>query len=1321
MKNYDDQDTILNLPTENQRGWYKLVHQVTRPMLPDSAYLLRYAFAVVIVLIAVVFRISFNSLFDVNSNVSGPFLILYSAVLLTAWYAGFGPGILATILAILFRNFVILDASKIIDGFIGEDIANQIIFFIEGLLSSLLCLVLRKSLQRADLEIVERKRVEASLREQSERFSVTLSSIGDAVVATDAAGRVTFLNKVASDLMGWQPNEAYGQPLNNIFKIVNEQNRSPVENPVDKVLASGKIVGLANHTVLIAKNGNEVAIDDSGAPIRDNDGNIIGVVLVFRDISERKIAEHRQEILVKANVLFNSSLDYEVTLFNILHLVVPELTDWCSIYLKEGQQLRRLDLAHYDPATKQWNMGGLDNYHPEDAPNHPIHQVMATGEAVIVKQVTERLIRKISPDEESLQQFQIIKPKSVVYIPLKIRKEVVGVIVFMTAESGRIYDDDDIEFLQELSNRVVIAMDNARLFQQQQQSLVETERARQQLAFLARVSEILSTGLDYQLSLEKLARLVVPFIADYCLIDVVENADEIAKSKPEQKPTPIVRRAAVAHVNPEKENLLVEVNKKYPPNLSSDWGIGKVIRDGEVSYYEEVDDAVRVKAASSPEHLEALRELASQSGVSLPLTARGRVIGVLTLSYSPESGRKYTEEEVNLGRELARRAAIALDNARLYNESLIGQERQTYLAEASRVLSSSLNYETTFQSVAILTVPRLADWCTVHVLPLENPDAKIPRQVALAHVDPEKVRWVQELQKKLETRYPYDPNAPTGLAHVIRTGEPETYPDFPDELLVAMAGSDTELLQILREMNYASGMIVPIVVREQVLGAIQFVTTKESGKHYNSNDLILAQSLADRVALALDNARLYNESLEGQERQTYLAEASQVLSSSLDYETTFQSLAKLTVPRLADWCSVHVLPLDGNPNAVIPRQVAVAHVDPEKIRWAEEMRVILDERYPYNPDAPTGLPAVIRTGQPEILPDVPEQILQELFADDAEMLHVFQEIGFSSTMTVPMIARDKVLGAIQFVTTKESGKHYDTNDLILAQDLANRAALALDNARLYKEAQDAIALRNEFLSIAAHELKTPITSLQGFAQLQLRRIERAQKAAPQLFESNQSILPNTLDLKTLRQSLDTINFQSDKLRRLVERLLDLSRSEAGRLILEPSPVNLVTLVQDVVKMAQMISSRHQVTVEASEPEFIASLDRLRFEQVVSNLVENAIKYSPDGGEIKISIKRVPNTDSPPDQVALTICDKGIGIAPEQIDQIFQRFYQAHTGKFGGMGLGLYVSRQIVELHGGHITVESSLGNGSCFTITMPLVTPLITLQNDLIGSENVNS
>src|SRR5579884_383964 len=242
-----------------------------------------------------------------------------------------------------------------------------------------------------------------------------------------------------------------------------------------------------------------------------------------------------------------------------------------------------------------------------------------------------------------------------------------------------------------------------------------------------------------------------------------------------------------------------------------------------------------------------------------------------------------------------------------------------------------------------------------------------------------------------------------------------------------------------------------------------------------------------------------------------------------------------------------------------------------------------------------------------------------------------------------------------------------------------REALAAERAAR-EAAESALRLRDEFLSIAAHELKTPITSLSGQAQLLLRRLERDGQLEPE----------------RLAQALGMIRGQSDKLARLLGRLLDVSRLEAGKLMLERQPTDLAVLVAQVVAEARARGDLHPISLTAP-PSLMADVDPLRLEQVLTNLLDNAVKYSPDGGPIEVVLARRDATT-----VELSVRDHGLGIPPERRGQIFERFYQAHAGDHrSGLGLGLYVSRQIVELHGGEIGVESPSDGGTRFTMRLP--------------------
>ena len=347
---------------------------------------------------------------------------------------------------------------------------------------------------------------------------------------------------------------------------------------------------------------------------------------------------------------------------------------------------------------------------------------------------------------------------------------------------------------------------------------------------------------------------------------------------------------------------------------------------------------------------------------------------------------------------------------------------------------------------------------------------------------------------------------------------------------------------------------------------------------------------------------------------------------------------------MADWCTVFIIE-----DSVAPKQVALAHTDPAKVLWALNLQQRVQNKFPFEPDALSGLPAVLRTGKPELFPEVTDEMVMAA-TQDVELLNILQFLNIRSYMIVPLIARDKVLGAIQLVSTNPE-RHYNEDDLKFSEELAQRAAMAVDNAKLYRDAQQAIAIRNEFVSVAAHELKTPITSLRGFTQLLLRKL-------------NGNIPP---DPDQLRQALIQINNQSNRLGSLVGRLLDMSQLEAGKLILTLEEADLGQMLHNLVAAAQLRTEKHLIKLSA--PEHLECwLDPLRFEQVMTNLLDNAIKYSPEGGQVNLELQVTnPGQDSP--VVTIRVQDQGIGIAPENRDKIFEPFFQGERTRLCGIGVG----------------------------------------------------
>jgi serine phosphatase RsbU (regulator of sigma subunit)/anti-sigma regulatory factor (Ser/Thr protein kinase) len=369
------------------------------------------------------------------------------------------------------------------------------------------------------------------------------------------------------------------------------------------------------------------------------------------------------------------------------------------------------------------------------------------------------------------------------------------------------------------------------------------------------------------------------------------------------------------------------------------------------------------------------------------------------------------------------------------------QRALAFLAEASAVLARSLDYERTLAEVAQLAVPEFADWCAVDVVQANGS----LRQITSGHPDPR----IEEFLLELRRRYRQEKGTSQGAMHVIATGESELETDVRGAPQIEIASNEeTGLYDTLAPRSY---MIVPMVARGRTIGALTFLSTRD-GLHYGPADLGFAQHLASRFALAADNARLYQDAEIARERLTYLARASELMAETLDLEETLQQVAYLVVPRLADWCAIELLAEDGS-----IQNAATAHIDPDKVKFAEEIRT----RWPVDPDDPTGLPNVIRTGKPELYPEIPDELLEQSI-EDPEQLEMARELGLSSILIVPLIARARTLGALTLVHA-ESGNRYDEEDLRFAEDLARRAAVAVDNARLYTQEHHAVVTLQQSL------------------------------------------------------------------------------------------------------------------------------------------------------------------------------------------------------------------------------------------------------------------
>jgi signal transduction histidine kinase len=724
---------------------------------------------------------------------------------------------------------------------------------------------------------------------------------------------------------------------------------------------------------------------------------------------------------------------------------------------------------------------------------------------------------------------------------------------------------------------------------------------------------------------------------------------------------------ASAHSKPEKQIIVHDLHHRFPYPPNQPHPLKDLLLSGHSQLSPRITQADLEMMARSPEHLQTLKELGLSSGMTVPLIIRGVSFGAFTLAIT-ESDRRYSEQDLAVAQELARRASLALDNARLYGETQQAltqrteavnfhrelEEQLTVLVEASDSLLSSLKLSTLLPD--ILELSRRLVAADAYGVWRSSPATGEWRTLVSSGLSEDYLQF---------TTNNFD--ASRAISSLIAADNIEENAAL------------SRRLEGYRKEGIRSLLVVPLRIQGAITGTIAFYYHQPH--HFSPVEKRVATALANLAAVAIGNAELYEEQSilrlqaeTAQQRLAFLAESSKVLASSLDYTTTLQKVAEQVVPKLADWCTVYISNREGRPN-----QLALTHRDPLKVEWALKLQQELGQRFPYDPNAPAGLPKVIRTGQPDYYPAITDEMLAAA-APDAEILQLLRDIGYSSSMLVPMKVRNEVIGALQFVATHAS-RQYTEQDLELAQELAVRAAMAVDNARLYAEAQQAITVRENFLSMAAHELKTPVTSLRGFAQLLIRRLD----------------LQKELEPARLRQALETINQQSERLLHLIVRLLDLSKLEAGRLELEPEVTDLTALLEKLVEGLRATTERHTVVINLPNEPVQVLVDPLRVEQVVTNLVDNAIKYSPEGGLIDLTLTPLPDQQL----VQLRVKDQGVGIPAEHREHIFEQFYQAQHRGFAGIGMGLYITRQIIELHGGQIKVEYPDEGGTCFVVLLP--------------------
>jgi signal transduction histidine kinase len=411
------------------------------------------------------------------------------------------------------------------------------------------------------------------------------------------------------------------------------------------------------------------------------------------------------------------------------------------------------------------------------------------------------------------------------------------------------------------------------------------------------------------------------------------------------------------------------------------------------------------------------------------------------------------------------------------------------------------------------------------------------------------------------------------------------------------------------------------------------------------------------------------------QRRTYasrrfLSDASALLSSTQDPVDTLRNIARLAVPILADWCTIELLDEAGE-----IQRVAVEHIDKRKARAVEE----LARRHRLDPTSATGVAQVVRSRTPALYDEIRPEVLNEV-AESPAHRKLLMELGIRSVMIVPLVARDKALGAISFVSA-ESGRQYSSGDLEVAEELASRAALAIENSRLFDQSRAANEAKSDFLAVMSHELRTPLTAIIGYAEL-------FQLGVPE------PVTPRQHD------QAERIEVSARHLLQIIEEILTLVTLDSGEAKVRYEKVAVAELLRRAANIVEPMarSKGLPLLVRLPDESHVINTDPDKLLQILLNLLSNAVKFT-EKGDLRLA------ADIEGDEAVFTVSDSGIGLDSDNVRKIFEPFWQVErpiTRRAGGTGLGLTICRRLSDLLGAHLSVESSAGAGSTFTVRLPL-------------------
>ncbi|MBG1245001.1 PAS domain S-box protein [Nostoc sp. NZL] len=1113
--------------------------------------LLRYSVTVLIVATALVVMLILDPWLSMSGT---PFLLFFSAVMVSAWYGGLKSGLLATGLSALLSNYFFLPPAYEL----SFDLSNFVrigLFALQGLLFSVLCEALKTAKKRADGNLQK-------LRVSEERFRLALSSSDIVIFQHDRDLRYQWIHNPQSlDTT----EEMLSKTDYELFPALVAEQLGAIKL---KVLETGIST---REEVYLTICGEDRYYDLLVEPLRDIDNSIQGITCVGVNITERKQAElekatlyqelqqaiqQKDESLALLNAWLTSSpvalafLDTELRYVHANEALaatngVPQnqhigrtfrevLPEWAAQIepvfeqvMQTGQPLLNQEVSGetYPPGVYRY---GLVSYYPVCLPDGQLLGVGISSIDITQLKQTEQALR------ESEAKFRSVVESNMIGIGFWDRDggitEANDALLNMVGYTREELVSGKINW-QDLTPTEYVQIDKQALTQLQDSSfctpyekeyihkdgsrfpilvgasrfegtvnggaffvvdITERKQAEKRLRYIAQISSLLSTSLDYEETLEQIAKISVPQLADWCSVDILNEDGSI-------------RRLPIAHADSSKAELARKL-QQYATDYKGASAITRVLQTGQSELISEISDSLLVASTQNQEHLELVRQLGMKSVMIVPLITQGQVLGTITF-VTAESNRRYDHTDLTLATDITHRAALAVENARLYRDI---QQALVHYAESLSLLDALLGaapvavcfldrelryirINQVFADINGLTIEEHLGRKFGEVLPKMAAEFEPKLQRVLDTGEPLLNVEVSGETREQPERYGYwlgnyypvknamgetvgigiilaDVTAAKQTEVALRESEERFRTMFNQAAVgISLVALDGQFLQInsalceitgysheeLIQMNFEE-ITHPDDLEVDWDNARRVLAKEISGysleKRYIRKDgsivwvNLTSSAVWDAKGVpkyALGIIEDISERKRVEATQQFLVEASTLLAASLDYEIALESVANLAVPTLADWCIVDVFQEDWS-----SRQIAIAIADPTKQNTLDEIR----RRYRPKTKAKQ-LVRQLRLGISIFYPELSDSNLVQM-AQDEEHLQLLRNLGICSLMVIPVRSRGQLFGAISFFTA-ESGRHYKQTDLALAEDIARRAATAIDNARLYQETQQA--------------------------------------------------------------------------------------------------------------------------------------------------------------------------------------------------------------------------------------------------------------------------